>query len=56
MLPAKGSKIIQVAEKDGIKTIQQYMQIYDQLCDLTETVNLCYSAQVTHVGTTLTNR
>ncbi|EAT40324.2 AAEL007933-PA, partial [Aedes aegypti] len=46
MVPARGSKIIQVAEKDGIQTIQQYMQIYDQLCDLTETVNLCYSAQV----------
>lgn len=56
MLPAKGSKIIQVAEKDGIKTIQQYMQIYDQLCDLTETVNLCYSAQVPLVSLPLKNR
>lgn len=39
-------KIIQVRGKDFVQTVRQYMQIYDQLCDLTETVNFCYSMQV----------
>ncbi|XP_055548435.1 putative gustatory receptor 28a [Wyeomyia smithii] len=39
-------KILPVLEKDSVRTIQKYMQIYDQLCDLTDTVNFCYSGQV----------
>ncbi|XP_055614278.1 putative gustatory receptor 28a [Uranotaenia lowii] len=45
-VPSGDGKIIKVAEQFSIPTIQQYMQIYDQVCDITETVNLCYSGQI----------
>ncbi|XP_053690862.1 putative gustatory receptor 28a [Sabethes cyaneus] len=40
------TKIIPVLEKESVQRVQQYMQIYDQLCDLTDTVNFCYSGQI----------
>ncbi|KAL1397749.1 hypothetical protein pipiens_009512 [Culex pipiens pipiens] len=46
ILAGGNPKIIQVKGKDFVQTVRQYMQIYDQLCDLTETVNFCYSMQV----------
>ncbi|XP_058452801.1 putative gustatory receptor 28a [Malaya genurostris] len=46
MLSTDTYKITQVAERDSIRMVQKYMQIYDQLCDLTDIVNFCYSGQI----------
>ncbi|XP_062556837.1 putative gustatory receptor 28a [Armigeres subalbatus] len=49
MVPTRGSKMILVAEKNGIQTIQQYMQIYDQLSDLTETVMIAVAGSFVYL-------
>ncbi|XP_055633981.1 putative gustatory receptor 28a [Toxorhynchites rutilus septentrionalis] len=46
MLKRSGTGIVQVKEVNSAQTVRQYMQIYDQLCDLTETVNYCHGGQV----------